>query len=43
MLRQILQTGVFHADLHGGNVLLRDDGSLALLDLGAVGLSLIHI
>lgn len=37
VLRQILQTGVFHADLHGGNVLLRDDGSLALLDLGAVG------
>lgn len=37
VLRQIVQTGIFHADLHAGNVMLRDDGSLALLDLGSVG------
>jgi ubiquinone biosynthesis protein len=37
VLRQVLDTGVFHADLHAGNVVVADDGSLALLDLGAVG------
>ena len=37
VLRQILGSGVFHADLHGGNVLLRPDDSLALLDFGSVG------
>ena len=30
-------SGVFHADLHGGNVVLRPDDSLALLDFGSVG------
>jgi len=29
--------GVFHADLHPGNVILREDGSLGLIDFGAVG------
>ncbi|MCK0112895.1 AarF/UbiB family protein [Ornithinimicrobium sp. F0845] len=37
VLRQVLGTGVFHADLHAGNVFLADDGSLVLLDLGSVG------
>ncbi|WP_109471181.1 ABC1 kinase family protein [Ornithinimicrobium cavernae] len=37
VLRQVVGTGVFHADLHAGNVFLADDGSLALLDLGSVG------
>lgn len=37
VLCQILDTGVFHADLHGGNVLLDDHGSLVLLDFGSVG------
>ncbi|MDO5629239.1 MAG: AarF/UbiB family protein [Mobilicoccus sp.] len=37
VLRQILATGVFHADLHGGNVLLQRDGRAALLDFGSVG------
>ncbi|HWM74697.1 MAG TPA: AarF/UbiB family protein [Nocardioides sp.] len=37
VLRQILGSGVFHADLHGGNVVLRPDDSLALLDFGSVG------
>lgn len=37
VLRQIVQAGVFHADLHGGNVVLQPDGRLALLDFGSVG------
>ncbi|RBO96662.1 ABC1 kinase family protein [Nocardia puris] len=37
VLRQILVVGVFHADLHPGNVLVAEDGTLALLDFGAVG------
>jgi predicted unusual protein kinase regulating ubiquinone biosynthesis (AarF/ABC1/UbiB family) len=35
-LKQILVDGFFHADPHPGNVLLTDDGRLALLDLGMV-------
>ncbi|MET0866207.1 MAG: AarF/UbiB family protein, partial [Nakamurella sp.] len=37
MLRQIMVQGVFHADLHPGNVMLHSDGSLTLLDFGTVG------
>ena len=38
VLRQVLVTGVFHADLHPGNVLLDSDGpGLGLLDFGSVG------
>jgi ubiquinone biosynthesis protein len=29
--------GVFHGDLHGGNLLVREDGSVALLDFGITG------
>jgi len=36
-LDQTLVDGVFHADPHPGNVLLTDDGRLALVDLGQVG------
>jgi len=36
-MRQLVVTGVFHADLHPGNILVRADGTLGLLDLGAVG------
>ncbi|KAA8883000.1 AarF/ABC1/UbiB kinase family protein [Nocardia colli] len=36
-LRQILVAGVFHADLHPGNVLVDEAGRLGLLDFGAVG------
>jgi ubiquinone biosynthesis protein len=35
-LDQILVEGFFHADPHPGNVLLTDDGRLALIDLGMV-------
>lgn len=36
-LTQILDDGVFHADLHPGNIILRSDGELVLLDFGSVG------
>lgn len=29
--------GVFHGDLHGGNLLIREDGRVALLDYGITG------
>ncbi len=35
-LDQILVDGFFHADPHPGNVLLTDDGRLALVDMGMV-------
>jgi predicted unusual protein kinase regulating ubiquinone biosynthesis (AarF/ABC1/UbiB family) len=35
-LDQILLDGFFHADPHPGNVLLTDDGRLALIDMGMV-------
>ncbi|MBN6055220.1 phosphotransferase [Nonomuraea sp. RK-328] len=37
LLRQVLVEGVFHADPHPGNLMLQDDGTLALLDFGSVG------
>lgn len=37
VLRQVFVTGTFHADLHPGNVILTDEGALALLDFGSVG------
>ncbi len=36
-LHQISGDGVFHADLHPGNIFITGDGGLALLDFGAVG------
>ncbi|MFB2556384.1 ABC1 kinase family protein [Herbiconiux liangxiaofengii] len=38
VLEQILVHGVFHADLHPGNVILRENGTLGLIDFGAVGI-----
>ena len=35
-LRMILDEGVLHADPHPGNMILADDGRLALIDLGMV-------
>ena len=36
-VRQVTLEGVYHADPHRGNVLLTDDGRLALLDFGLLG------
>lgn len=37
LLRQVLIDGVFHADPHPGNLMVLDDGRLALIDFGSVG------
>lgn len=37
VLRQVVVHGVFHADLHPGNIILQEDGTLGLLDFGSVG------
>ena len=37
VLLPALESGVFHADPHGGNVLVHEDGSIAVLDFGMVG------
>jgi ubiquinone biosynthesis protein len=37
VLDQVLVHGLFHADLHPGNLLVGDDGTLGMLDLGSVG------
>ena len=36
-LKQIVVDGIFHADPHPGNVLVTEEGLLALVDLGMVG------
>jgi predicted unusual protein kinase regulating ubiquinone biosynthesis (AarF/ABC1/UbiB family) len=36
-LQMVLDDGFFHADPHPGNLLVRDDGVLILLDVGMVG------
>lgn len=37
ILREVLFTGTFHADLHPGNIMVGPDGRLTLLDFGSVG------
>lgn len=37
VLAQIVGDGVFHADLHAGNVVIWPDGVVGLLDFGSVG------
>ncbi|AKB86187.1 AarF/ABC1/UbiB kinase family protein [Methanococcoides methylutens] len=36
-MKQIFEDGFFHADMHSGNVLILEDGRIALLDFGMVG------
>jgi ubiquinone biosynthesis protein len=36
-LEQVFAHGFFHADPHPGNVMVTDDGGLAIIDLGMVG------
>ena len=36
-LTQIFEFGIFHADPHPGNVLVRPDGTIVLIDFGMVG------
>ncbi len=35
-LEQILEGGIFHADPHGGNILVETDGTLVLIDFGMI-------
>lgn len=37
MLRMIFEDGFFHADPHPGNLFVRPDGSIALIDFGMAG------
>jgi ubiquinone biosynthesis protein len=34
---QVFDAGVFHSDPHPGNILVEDDGTIVLIDLGAIG------
>ena len=36
-LTHIFEAGVFHADPHPGNILVEGDGTIVLIDLGAIG------
>ncbi|MEZ5894294.1 MAG: AarF/UbiB family protein, partial [Parvularculaceae bacterium] len=36
-LKQALNTGFFHADMHQGNLIVDDEGRLALVDFGIMG------
>lgn len=35
--RQVFEHGFFHADMHPGNVFVRDDGGLMVIDFGIMG------
>lgn len=34
---QVFEHGIFHADLHPGNIFVRDDGAIIYLDFGIIG------
>lgn len=35
--KQVFENGIFHADLHPGNIFVRDDGVIIYLDFGIIG------
>jgi len=35
--KQVFEHGIFHADLHPGNIFVRDDGAIIYLDFGITG------
>ncbi len=35
--KSVVKDGIFHGDLHGGNLFVLDDGKLGLIDFGIVG------
>ncbi|MBI2061746.1 MAG: hypothetical protein HYT87_18550 [Nitrospirae bacterium] len=37
VIKQVLKDGVFHGDLHAGNILVTRQGEVALLDFGVLG------
>lgn len=37
VLAQIMDAGVFHSDLHPGNIIIDDQGTLTFLDFGSIG------
>ncbi|MDG5473425.1 AarF/UbiB family protein [Jeotgalibacillus sp. ET6] len=37
-IEQLLNEGLFHADPHSGNILIKKDGTIVLIDFGMVGL-----
>lgn len=37
VIRQIFEDGVFHADLHPGNIILMPEGKIGLIDFGSIG------
>jgi len=36
-MKQVFEFGFFHADPHPGNLLIKDDGKIAVLDFGIIG------
>lgn len=38
IFEQVAVRGIFHADLHPGNLILRPDGQIVLIDFGSVGI-----
>ncbi len=36
-MQQVFENGFFHADLHPGNILIMEDGTVAFLDFGMIG------
>lgn len=37
LFKMVFQDGYFHGDMHPGNILIQEDGTIALIDFGLVG------